>query len=105
MNQKAAEALYAAEAAGVKQIKMLSDEAGGRCAMGVIAEAAVGTPRWDGVHQYIRLHEFAGLSSWPLSDCPCCGASWSEYTMVTHLNDVHDLTFAEIARKLGPDHA
>lgn len=104
MNAQAAEALYAAEAAGVKQIKnVLSDPAGGRCALGVIRDALSGK-------DYYRLAN--GLAD----GCPLCGVKRvklsglvesldSQWHVIAHLNDHHDLTFSEIARKLGPDHA
>jgi hypothetical protein len=100
MNEAAANALYEAERKGVRQIKgVLRDGRGGMCALGVILEAGLET-----------------MSLWEtkINGCPMCGATEqtfhrmpvaNEHTLIIHLNNDHGLTFAEIARKLGPDAA
>lgn len=104
MNEQAARALYEAERKGVRQITgAFADDSGGRCALGVIYEAA-------GVN--LDRRRFCPLPSLGLScefgeyavPCPMCGIPFGHSQgVVSHLNDEHRLTFAEIARKLGPD--
>jgi hypothetical protein len=97
MNAAAAQALYDAERGGIRQIRgQFADGDGGFCAIGVLAERSL---EW-------------GLELWRLSrqTCPLCGLTRSnknlmlcEADVIIHLNDDHELSFAEIARKLGPD--
>jgi len=103
MNARAAEALYAAEAAGVKQIKGgYWSWDGGRCALGVVAEALIGTERLLKTQFTVADFRPAIATSGEMS-CPCCQEMATEFAIVYHLNDHHGLTFAEIARKMGPD--
>ena len=100
MNEQAANALYEAERRGVTQLKgAMFGNGGAMCAYGAIIAAQLGHT----------------LSS-EVSPCPLCGAltanvgmgkdsKMNERTLMAHLNDDHGLTFGEIARKLGPDHA
>ena len=103
MNARAAEALYDAERKGVKQITGIAwDGRGGYCAMGWLT-ARLG---YGGLEQ-----TFHG----PIAACPLCGATKQtlhrgspindEWSLIVHYNNDHGLTFAEIARKLGPDSA
>lgn len=102
MNARAAEALYAAEAAGVKQITgNYTDGKDGLCALGVLA-----------TNQGLQIHP---KCNWDIpvleqpfgmaleATCPACGRVDREFDVVAHMNDDHKLTFAEIARKMGPD--
>ena len=94
MNEAAANALYEAERKGVRQTRGASmDESGGMCAGQVLLDAG----------------HYSNQAMW---ECPLCGRDylclgWSsgEANIIVHLNDDHDLTFSEIARKLGPDAA
>lgn len=85
MNAQAAKALYDAERKGVQQIRgRSSDGVGGVCAQRVL----------------FRAGEWFQPENAAKRPCPLCGFKmW----LVEHLNDDHELTFSEIARKLGPD--
>jgi len=101
MNAQAAEALFEAERKGVRQIRgtYADRRSGGLCALGVLGFTSQNT------FATCRLREVYGFRQAPM-DCPCCGDSFgSEFKVVYHMNDHHRLTFSEIARKLGPDHA
>ena len=102
MNEQAAQALFDAERRGVRQIKNAGwDDHGGMCAGVVLVRAR----QWD------------KLLTIRVRTCPLCGATkytsggysgvdiLNEGDLVVHFNNDHDLTFGEIARKLGPDHA
>ena len=106
MNEAVANVLYEAERKGVKQIRGAFGEAGGRCAVGVLVEAAgIDAERLD---CYVPLPQF-GFPNTNIKlglTCPLCGTPViHEFGAVVHLNDDHRLTFSEIARKLGPDAA
>jgi hypothetical protein len=97
MDEQAAQVLYEADRRGVRQIKgSLSNGADGLCAVGLLIRA--------------HLLESLGIAD----GCPLCRAKKvgsaklpldCEQRLIVHLNDDHDLTFSEIARKLGPDAA
>lgn len=94
MNLAAANALYEAERKGVRQITNFTfDNDGGMCALGVLVAAG----------------QSSEVMHTPMRSCPLCGeaAWWMDYEghVMIHMNDSHRLTFAEIARKLGPDSA
>jgi len=100
MNAAAAEALFEAERKGVRQIKgSLFGDGNGMCAYGALLAAGLG-------------HTISLF----VMPCPLCGAitadvgmgrhvAMIERQLIAHLNDDHGLSFSEIARKLGPDHA
>jgi hypothetical protein len=90
MNAAAAEALYAADLAGVRQIRGdMADQSGGMCAANVLLKAN---------------NLLTQLFRTPRMDCGLCGKQViHEGHLVIHLNDDHEMTFSEIARKLGPD--
>jgi len=96
MNAKAAEALYAAEAAGVKQIKGDFANDDGFCALGLLGYGS-------GRFLFSELDERYGFHQRPVFTC--CLKDFTESGYIAHMNDDHDMTFSEIARKLGPDHA
>jgi len=96
MNAQAANALYEAERRGVRQIRGRYYSGGGACALGAIALMLKMEP----------LALRAGVLSEEAMPCPLCGGNYErEGQVIAHLNDNHGLTFSEIARKLGPDHA
>jgi hypothetical protein len=87
MNAKAAAALYEAERMGVRQIKhALWDYRGGYCAGGVLIKAQFGSEEWNPT-----IKELAAMTH-------------EEWTEMIEMNNA-GCTFAEIARKLGPDSA
>lgn len=103
MNAAAAEALYEAERKGVRRVKgSLFGSGNGMCALGVLQVAGF----------YYDVMETTRNTG----TCPLCGVIRDraikmdtrtmecEGALVAHLNDTHDMTFSEIARKLGPDH-
>ena len=110
MNARAAEALYEAERKGVRQIKGAFAKDDGRCAVGVLMDAA-------GLHHVTTKSSFVPLPQFGFPNtetkpfgvivCPCCdlASCVHELGRIVHLNDDHGLTFSEIARKLGPDSA
>lgn len=102
MNEAQAHALYEADRLGVPQIKgQTHDNLGGRgrCALGVLMDCGLA----DSLQNL--------PVEWTLLPCPSCGKTqedwpfFNEAQIVAHLNDHHDFTFSEIARKLGPDSA
>lgn len=97
MNAEQAQALFDAEKRGVLQIRGQNRYRDARCAMGVLEDKNLDdTALWESVES-----------------CPLCGSEergdisqkliTSEVDLVVHFNDVHRMTFSEIARKLGPD--
>jgi hypothetical protein len=99
MNAKAARALYTAARRGVPQIKGTMIDGRARCAAQVLDDAGLAMELWE-----------TNISA----ECPLCGsktASWgsgktpitNELILVAHFNDDHAMSFASIARKLGPD--
>lgn len=103
MNAAAAHALYEAERTGVRQIRGSGmDARGGRCAMTVIVEAM---QQKAVVAKRVEACPLCGGTSWRPCKGHVCLVLRHEGNLVVHLNDDHGLTFAEIARKLGPDSA
>lgn len=90
MNAAAANALFEAERKGVKQSRLgIPPVFGDGCAITIIQKADLLTSGWSLDEQV----------------CTLCGYRLpNEIRLVAHLNDDHDLTFGEIARKCGPDH-
>jgi hypothetical protein len=87
MNQKAAEALYRAKREGVRQIKNFYwDGLDGYCALGVIHKELTGD-----ACNWITAQRLAEITE-------------DEAGEIATLSD-RGMTFGEIARKFGPDHA
>lgn len=102
LTEAQAEVLYEAERSGVRQLRNIGEDvAGGYCAANLLQARG----QWT-----MNIAATVG-------PCPLCGAT--EYThghspgrkieqvgnLIIHLNNDHKMTFAEIARKLGPDGA
>lgn len=100
MNAAAAQALFEAERKGVRQLRnKYRDSKGGMCAMEVLILQA----RKAGD---VTVSTYFDLGRGKVMPCPDCGDQpVSERGLIIHLNDEHDRTFSEIARKLGPDSA
>ena len=102
MNEAGRNALRQAALRGVKQIiGNYSDTAGGRCALGVLADA----------HRNAMYHDFRPFGLHVLiGACPLCGATTisgqqkfpiaAEHHLVAHMNDDHHLDFLGIAEKM-----
>lgn len=102
MNAKGVEVLTKAAMDGVRQIRgAFADADGGRCALGVLADAAGVTYDGDYILHGVRLQREYGLDR--DTQCPECGTRVPGYGIVSHLNDEHGIDFLGIARKLGPD--
>ena len=95
MNEQAANALYEAGRKGVKQGKgarYLRSDRELQCANDVLRAAGI-----------------TDLLEVEARECDLCGEPLApayqstEAGLVAHLNDDHDMTFSQIARKLGPD--
>lgn len=104
MNEQAAAALVDAAMRAVPQIKGALFLGDGRCAGGVLIEAA-GLRRpaempidWD------ALCAWTGMDAVSRHACPHdCGMDTQiEWLLMVHLNNVHGDDFLTIARKLGP---
>lgn len=97
MNDQGREALVQAALRGVRQIRAkFADEHGGRCALGVLADAAGLNPL---VEPWSDTERAYGLD---LTKQPCalCGFMGTESQTIAHLNDIHELDFLTIARKV-----
>lgn len=109
MNAQAAQALYEAERKGVQQIKGNFADGAGRCAVGVLMEAAKLRRELldDGLYVPLAKFGFPNTEVKPrgVIVCPLCDEKgcMHELALIVHLNDDHGLTFSEIARKMGPD--
>jgi len=102
MNEQAAKALYEAERKGVKQIKgRLVDSSGGLCALGVI-DHSLGVSALGQVNKE-HAQDPCPFGCTPTNSRGVNGFGRHALYLLAHLNDDHDLTFSEIARKLGPD--
>ena len=102
MNAAAAEALFEAERKGVRQVVgRNSDGEGGRCAVGVLYET------WAWQQGFIPLlHENGNFVTSYKTGCRFSldyGLTEPEGREIVRLNNEERRTFAEIARKLGPD--
>jgi hypothetical protein len=95
MNEAGRNALRAAALAGVRQIRGQDrDEAGGRCAFGVLDEAR-GWP--TGFDDFLV---FYGMESRTLHRCPLCRSPrprHREGALLLHMNDRHRCDFFKIA--------
>ena len=94
MNERAANALYEAGRKGVKQGKGARYQRSDpelQCANDVLRAA--------GITDLLEVEVECDLCGKPLAPA----YQSTEAGLVAHLNDDHDMTFSQIARKLGPD--
>ena len=92
MNRLAVDALVDAQLRGVRQIKYaLYDYLGGMCAGGVLITAL--GERWN-------IESIAGMRQ--CVECPhnCGYPEVDEWSIMVHMNNYHNSSFLEIARKL-----
>ena len=104
MNERAREVLVKAALDGVKQVRGSYVTGTAMCALGVLAHALCGNADVVQVGEQ-EFSEATGISfAISAQECPACGkVRSSEFALIYHLNDEHELDFLTIARKVGTE--
>lgn len=98
MNQEARDKLVEAELNGVRQVKGTFVNNDGRCALGVLGFSETNNKSLQEKYDFKDVAPTCPFLSTNLHRISC---HWpiTEMQLVSHLNDCHDLSFLDIARK------